>query len=631
MASPLQQQSVQRKLVYFVLIVILFTGTLLVRRGMNAQAKELEMREESIGDVELLSSALRLSLFGSRGAVVCYLWADAQEKQKKHEWNLLDQRVQLLVKLQPHFISPWLFQSWNLSYNVSVEFDRIRDKYFYIARGIELLAEGERQNRDNPEMRFMLGNYTQSKMGISDENNTLRSLYQMSCIDPQERNPARFRKANGELDLGAFEEFCIKHPHLVRRLKEKLSYKTPDDVVDFLEANFKLPSRYEYAALGAEGQVARLRPLSERFPILPPRSEFGGDTELMDEFDRASELGDDTDNYAVSRAWYGYAQDPINNPNIKRKLKYNMAKIIFQGYPGRAQFYIGERRNEEGWFDADGWELTNWFPESASAPDGPKRTVALGTGRPWAAEAWEKAHEMYRDHGLKHGLYFENEDTDKNVLNRVSPADLQEYHYGRGLSNFPHFFYKSRVERTRDAILARKAFFQAEELYKLAEVMRCVNMYERPEAFGPPSTWPRETATGWKRVLLRDAEFRRDHEIQQDGYTLQRKYLRAVRKERGRALKALLIAQDYLALGAMSPTQGAIFMPFHLPEGLPLPMLKGPLDDTDEDGKPLISKEAIADVNSRAGPPPPELGAPPPPTEAEGSVPTLPGARGPGQ
>src|SRR5262249_49390790 len=154
-----------------------------MRRGMDVQARELELREESLGEIELVSSALRLSLFGSRGAVVCYLWADAQEKQKKHEWNQLDQRVRVLGKLQPHFLSPWLFQSWNLAYNVSVEFDRIKDKYFYIARGIELLAEGERQNKDNPEMRFFIGNYQQSKMGISDENNTLRTLYQLSCID----------------------------------------------------------------------------------------------------------------------------------------------------------------------------------------------------------------------------------------------------------------------------------------------------------------------------------------------------------------------------------------------------------------------------------------------------------------
>jgi hypothetical protein len=135
MASPFQQQSVRRKIVYFALIVVLFTAALAVRMwpafGMEARARDLEIREESLGDVEFLSSALQLSLSGSRGAVVCYLWWEAEEKKKKHEWNQLEQRVRVLVKLQPHFIAPWLFQSWNLAYNVSVEFDRVKDKYFY--------------------------------------------------------------------------------------------------------------------------------------------------------------------------------------------------------------------------------------------------------------------------------------------------------------------------------------------------------------------------------------------------------------------------------------------------------------------------------------------------------------------
>ena len=42
-------------------------------------------------------------------------------------------------------------------YDVAVSLDRTSDKYFYIARGQQLLAEGERQNRDNPEIRWTLG------------------------------------------------------------------------------------------------------------------------------------------------------------------------------------------------------------------------------------------------------------------------------------------------------------------------------------------------------------------------------------------------------------------------------------------------------------------------------------------
>src|SRR5262249_52013603 len=159
-------------------------------------------------------------------------------------------------KLEPHYITPWLFQSWNLAYNVSVESDRIRDKYFYITRGIQLLAEGEKQNKNNPDLRFSMGFYNQHKISLSDEGNTLRCLYEMSCIDPLERDPGpnpknaralRSEESNGNvaIDMNQFERFCKRYPMLVRRLREQLRYEAPRDMVDFLADNQKIPSRYE--------------------------------------------------------------------------------------------------------------------------------------------------------------------------------------------------------------------------------------------------------------------------------------------------------------------------------------------------------------------------------------------------
>src|SRR5262249_24619161 len=159
-------------------------------------------------------------------------------------WNHLELVVNSLTKLQPHFVTPWLFQSWNLAYNVSVESDLIKDKYFYIARGIELLARGERQNRNNPDMRFSLGFYNQHKIGLSDEANTFRCLYQMSCIDPAKRDPDRLRTQDQSGRLKEFEDFCEKNPMLVRRLKEALKKESPSDIMDFLAENKEIPGRF---------------------------------------------------------------------------------------------------------------------------------------------------------------------------------------------------------------------------------------------------------------------------------------------------------------------------------------------------------------------------------------------------
>src|SRR5262249_27313106 len=121
MATPLQQQSFQRKIIYIVSMLVLFFATYLLKEstsfGIDAQAHNLKIQESSFGKVEVTGTVARLALTGSRGLAVCILWYDAQEKMKKHQWNELELRVDSLTRLQPHFITPWLFQSWNLAYN----------------------------------------------------------------------------------------------------------------------------------------------------------------------------------------------------------------------------------------------------------------------------------------------------------------------------------------------------------------------------------------------------------------------------------------------------------------------------------------------------------------------------------
>ena len=205
------------------------------------------------------------------------LWKAAIDRQARNEWNELELLVRLLTKLQPHFLTPWLFQSWNLSYNVSVESDRVKDKYFYIARGIELLAQGERLNRDNPDMRFWIGFYYNNKFGSSDEKVTLRSLLQLSGIDPAKRDPNDLRPETGSsrrrtVNFAKFEQFCRDNPQLVRRLRESLRCTTPDDIVDFLADNRKLPCRYvdpESDSGIFKGRRGELKPADDQFPILP--------------------------------------------------------------------------------------------------------------------------------------------------------------------------------------------------------------------------------------------------------------------------------------------------------------------------------------------------------------------------
>jgi hypothetical protein len=548
MASLFQQKSLRRKLVYIVLMLVLLTGSYAFRQYVVvAQAEELALREQNIGEVELSGAAVRYTLTGLRGLVTCALWSTAMEKQKKNQWNELELIVRSLVKLQPHFITPWLFQSWNLAYNVSVESDRESDQYFYISRGIELLAEGERMNRNHPDLRFSIGFYNQNKIGQSDKTNVMRCLYQMSCIPANERDPARFLKDDGAgqttIDLEQLEDFCRHHPQLVRRLREELKLTKPEMMVQFLDENYTLPSIYEEAKKAPSGgwQKIEPKPLPERdrFPVLPPPREVSPPQVIYDAGeiteDQTSRLLDDFNAFVCARAWFGYAQEPlppssefpgldsdITDRTKQRRPKFTTA--IFRNYPPRAQSYVAEELEKEGWFDEDGWLITDWFRREGGRG---RATEQFANGdRPvvgkssWAVNAWSRARDMWEQHGLRDKLYVTEQEL--NRMERQTQFYVREYRLEHGqpprpldpavedkrgeadrklmkesfeafkfiyllkhylnLTNFEHFYLRTQVERRDKTVAARKAFFEARRLWRAAKRPEALELYEAPHA-----------------------------------------------------------------------------------------------------------------------------------------------------
>lgn len=651
MPSPFQQQSMQRKLIYALLIPALLSVSLLFRNYvMERWAGKLALREQSLGEVELTGSALRLTLTGASGFAVTGLWWAAIEAQKKHEWNELELLVRSVIKLQPHFVTPWLFQSWNLSYNVAVESDRVNDKYYYVTRGIELLSQGERQNRlryqpaagdavevGHPDMRFYLGFYHQHKIGLSDEANTMRSLFQLSCIDPRERDPDRFRplneKGQPQLEREQFEQFCQRHPFLVRRLRDSLRCETPEDVIDFLQANKDVPSRYEpLTALTNAGRGATpLLPPEKQFPVLPPA--FTPD-ELTAE---TATLPESFDNYHVARAWFAYAQRPlpppdpipsIGNQDFDRnryRLPRYMSTIIFRGYPARGQSYVADAFQKEGWFDKEGWLIKNWFPDDKFRSG---RDAIVGDAVNWSLDAWSKAHNMWRGHGESNGLYLTPEritslrdvadlyvrtfGQDAGIPGELPPehrtpemqksleaySQLFWYERNRSMTNFPHFYYRSLVEAKEETVKARKTFFKAEEYRRAADYPKALELYTSPE--GLPA---------WRKLLLENPDFRNDGTLQEDTYEMYMKYINLLSEDKQyRQTQHLLLVLDYLTQATLRPPLSVMWLP-------PVDMVVlGWLDFPDHEGQPLIPLDAVNRVRSRLGLPMRGIPETPPPT-----------------
>ena len=89
----------------------------------------------------------------------------------------MEATVNLITKLQPHFLSIWTFQGWNLAYNVSVEWDAPEDKYEWIKKGIKFLQDGVSKNRKSPDLIWDTAWTYYHKLGFADESIILRRLF----------------------------------------------------------------------------------------------------------------------------------------------------------------------------------------------------------------------------------------------------------------------------------------------------------------------------------------------------------------------------------------------------------------------------------------------------------------------
>jgi hypothetical protein len=666
-----------RKFVYIGLILVLLFGSFLWRRySIEPQAARLAILEQNQGDVELSGSLVQLIMTGSRGMVTCGLWMFAIESQKKNQWNELEFYVNALTKLQPHFVTPWLFQSWNLAYNVSVESDRPFDKYFYIARGVQLLAEGERKNRNIPEMRFYVGFYMQHKIGISDETNVMRSLLQLSMIPPNERDPARFRsvkEGRTEINWAELENFCRNHPKLARRLsvgirreeereqKRQFTCLAATDLLDFLGDSWRVPSVYQEVSMTPSGAAwvkkdDLLVPISQRFPPLPPddprraeppQERFAPADGFQELTDRDT-LTDAVDCQALARAWYGYAQEPIPkpddlipglatqpvDPHRQRKPK-QMSVVLFRQYPALTQTHLCQNLQQEGWFDDDPWKIPNWFePNGDRFSNGETATIRVHKAD--ASEAqWDACARMWRKHGEANRLLFRDPVEETNLLakaerywendwegnkiprlgdplrldptkelkieererlgpeqqralliektlKKLSPERQEEFKAAlviyeltvyRGISNFQHHYYTSRVEGERDTIVARKQFAQATMLRYQASPERAMLIYLAPNSM---LAW-RDKVLSWPDYTTH-REYRNDTTIQEETMETQVDYgLLKDQYEQDIKQHILRNFASYALVAQNAQAHAGMFSPVPVSLGLGMAQSKAPL------------------------------------------------------
>jgi len=172
------KSNLSRKIIYALLIVVILGAMTPYTGWLKREKIRQDLGEATIGQVDTGSFMLKLALLGgARGIAANVLWTRAEELKREHDWDRMKTTVDLITKLQPHFLSVWTFQGWNLAYNVSVEWDAPEDKYVWIKKGIQFLQEGVQKNKRSPDLIWDTAWTYYHKLGFADESIILRRFF----------------------------------------------------------------------------------------------------------------------------------------------------------------------------------------------------------------------------------------------------------------------------------------------------------------------------------------------------------------------------------------------------------------------------------------------------------------------
>ncbi len=168
------------------ILLLLLAGALLFGSGQFQKALNRGRDALGLTHAAVLENAppalafTTVALGGFRGLISNFLWIRANNLQQDDKFFEAAQLADWITKLEPTYAQVWLFQGWNMAYNISVKFKDFPDRWRWVERGIELLRDdGLRYNPNSVDIYRELGWFFQNKMGanLDDANRYYKSQW----------------------------------------------------------------------------------------------------------------------------------------------------------------------------------------------------------------------------------------------------------------------------------------------------------------------------------------------------------------------------------------------------------------------------------------------------------------------
>ena len=158
-----------KKILLLLLAAVLLLGSGQMQKALNRDREQLGLtRVNALDNAPPVLAFTTVALGGFRGLIANVLWIRANDLQQDDKFFEAAQLATWITELEPSFTQVWLFQAWNMAYNISVKFKDFPDRWRWVERGIELLRDdGLRYNPNDTLMYRELAWFFQHKMGAN--------------------------------------------------------------------------------------------------------------------------------------------------------------------------------------------------------------------------------------------------------------------------------------------------------------------------------------------------------------------------------------------------------------------------------------------------------------------------------
>ncbi len=173
-----------KKILLLLLAAGLLAGSSRLQQSLNHDREALGLtRTAALDNAPPVLAFTTVALGGFRGLISNFLWIRANDLQQDDKFFEAAQLADWITKLEPTFPSVWIFQGWNMSYNISVKFKDFPDRWRWVQRGIELLRDdGLRYNPNSVDIYRELAWQFQHKVGanLDDANMYYKSQWALA-------------------------------------------------------------------------------------------------------------------------------------------------------------------------------------------------------------------------------------------------------------------------------------------------------------------------------------------------------------------------------------------------------------------------------------------------------------------